>query len=262
MPPAHPEIHTYAKRLRSEFSFNSSSLPPAENAYVAWLDLMGAGQLMSISVQRAANNLARLHMAVDDSVLRYGNVATLLPINDGVFIVSQNKTDIAKILRDTMALLASFFIATPKSENRFLIRSAVAYGPVYRGKNLLAGIKSAKVRTSTASLERVIFGHPIIQAYSGESLAVPFGVYIHESARAFSPPGEKPFQSLHWLWWDSAAEAPHRKGLPPLGALKATLHEELSKYLDWLALNTLQAGIGAEKVQSLKRMAGEYFKLS
>jgi hypothetical protein len=70
---------------------SSENLPAAENAYVGWLDLMGAGHMMSTSVHKTANFLVRLHMSVEIARRESGYMVDALPINDGIFIVSKKK---------------------------------------------------------------------------------------------------------------------------------------------------------------------------
>lgn len=58
----HGPARAFAKRISKEMlGFSSEKLMSAENAYVGWLDLMGAGHMMSTSIHKTANFLVRLH---------------------------------------------------------------------------------------------------------------------------------------------------------------------------------------------------------
>jgi hypothetical protein len=132
--PAFDRVRTYAIKLRSaELNFNSEHIEAAPNVYVGWLDLMGAGHVMSISVQKTANFLARLHIAVERARSAINFSGRLLPINDGIFIVSNSKKEIISLLGRAMIMLAANFVAVPRRHDRFLLRGGVAYGPVYFG---------------------------------------------------------------------------------------------------------------------------------
>ena len=106
------QVRIYAQRQRDRFRFDSSKIARAEDVYVAWIDLMGAGHLMSVSLEKPANALVRLHLAVDQAVAGTTSVDTL-PINDGVFIISASKALIQQVVRSVMIDLAAIFISTP-----------------------------------------------------------------------------------------------------------------------------------------------------
>ncbi len=75
-----------------------------------------------------------------------------------------------------------------------------------------------------------MFGPAIIQAYRSESLAPPFGVAVHESARAFFQLGEEPFRMSHWLWWAPNEPVDYPTNAAPLPTLKACLASDLEDH--------------------------------
>lgn len=83
-----------AKKLREKIGFSSEMLPRSEDRYVAWLDLMGAGNMMSYSTHKAANAIARIHLAVHHAKTDHGINLQTLAINDGIFILSDKKSDL------------------------------------------------------------------------------------------------------------------------------------------------------------------------
>src|ERR1700743_3546507 len=206
-------VRAFAQKVHAEeLNFSSEKLAPAENHYVAWLDLMGAGHIMGTSVHKSANFLVRLHMAVELARMKSGYELQTLPINDGIFVVSASKGKVMTVVRHAMILLASRFIATPRPQDRCLMKGSIAFGPVYAGSQLRPGIARKRLRERPDYLERLCFAPRIIKAYKTESSAAPYGIAIHESARAFAPEGERPFQMTHWLWWQDNPESAEISG--------------------------------------------------
>jgi hypothetical protein len=261
--PAEPSnwknVRSYSKRVnREQLGFTSENLAAPENFYVAWLDLMGAGHMMSTSVHKTANFLVRLHMCVELARRKSGYTVRTLPINDGIFIVSKKKGELMTIVQHAMTLLAARFIATPRAHDRCLMKGGIAYGPVYEGSQLTSGMTLRKLRVKSEFLERLMFGPAIIQAYMSESAAPPYGIAIHESARSFSATGEPPFQMSHWLWWQEHKEAKRAHGLPSLVDLKDVLCAELERQFNWMTSTLLLHGLTLEKINQWKAISKQY----
>jgi hypothetical protein len=254
-------IRKYCQKISdTNLAFTTEGLVGAQNQYVAWLDLMGAGHIMSTSINKTANFLIRLHMAVEIAIQKSGYNLITLPINDGTYVISQKKSELITVLQHTMALLAARFIATHQQQDRCLMRGGIAYGPVYMGEGLSSGIKLKKLREHSEFLRHVIFGPPIIQAFRSEHLAPPYGIAIDESARAFAADNERPFQMTHWLWWQTGAEATPPNGISSLNQIKNCLSIELGGYYDWMTSGLVfQGGITAEKVKQWKESSAQYF---
>ena len=253
-------IRSYSKRVNAEkLVFTSEKIGSPKNCYVAWVDLMGTGHIMSTSVHKAANFLARLHMCVEMAIRELGYHFRTLPINDGIFIVGEKKGEMVTVLQHTMTLLAARFIATVRTHDRCLLKGGIAYGPVYEGNQLVAGMGLRRLREKPAFRERVLFGPPIIQAYKSESDAPPYGIAVHELARAFSPAGEPPFNMTHWLWWQEHEEAQRAQGLPSLIDLKDVLAVELKRQFDWMDSTLLLHGVAADVIKKWRASAEQYF---
>ncbi len=255
------QARIYAQSQRERFKFDASKIVQAKNVYVAWLDLMGAGHIMSVSMEKSANFLVRLHMAVDQAVSDAKGAVLALPINDGVFLTSEDQATIKIVVRKIMMDLSCFFISTPDVQNRFLLRGAIAYGPVYRGSDMLAGLSLKKKALHSNTLDRVAFGPAIIQAYGAETLAPPYGIAVHESARSFAPAGSKPFRLTHWLWWATEDGLPQPSGAAPLKQIKEALKVELHSYFAWMDRTSLLQGLKPEKIASWKQAVDQYFEL-
>ena len=254
------QVRTYAKaRRKADLNFNSEHLKPANNVYVGWLDLMGAGHIMGVSVRKSANFLTRLHMAVHRAVTDVDFKGRLLTINDGVFIVTSSKRELMSVMGRALILLACNFVAVPRPHDRFLIRGGIAYGPVYFGADLIPGVAPKKFRENAEFLAPVMFGPAIIQAYRSESFAPPFGVAVHESARAFFPLGEEPFRMTHWLWWKPNEPVDYPTNAAPLPALKACLASDLEDHFVWMAETLIFHGIDLAKLSAWRTQCAQYF---
>jgi hypothetical protein len=230
VPPAAAKLSAFLKQMNQDLEFTSESLVP-KNQYVGWLDIMGAGYLMSISLERTANVIARLHMAAELARTQTGLQGAILPVNHGMFVFSDGKGAITELLQNVMVILAARFLQTKHQQDRFLVRGGIAYGPVINGDQLKNGIGSTKVG-GTNIMTNVFFGSPVIQAYETERRAPPFGIAVHESARAFAESGSRPFQTSIWLWWrvnDNGKPIAHA---PPLSSIVANLGLKVEKYFD------------------------------
>lgn len=255
-------VRAYAKKFRrNSLEFNSKHLEAAPNAYVAWLDLMGASHIMSTSVHKSANFLARFHMAVERSreAVKFGG--QILPINDGVFIVAEKKFDIVSIVGRTMIILATNFIATPRPHDRFLLRGGLAFGPTYFGHLLTKGFRAKKSLKASHFMDTVMFGPALIQAFQAEHGSPPFGIAVHESARAFCPPNETTFRMNHWMWWAPNERCDYPKNAPPLSDLKDCLASDLDDHFSWLESCLIFHGLDKAKIQQWRDACGQYFKL-
>lgn len=260
---ANDRARTYAKKLRlRDLHFNSEHLTPAPNAYVGWLDLMGAGHTMSTSVQKSANFLARLHIAIERSRQAIDFKGRLLPINDGIFIVSQDKYEFISLIGRTMIALAANFIAVPRPHDRFLIRGGISFGPVYFGESLNAGLSPKKFRQSASFMNSLMFGPALIQAYRAEANAPAYGIAVHESARSFASINCEPFRMTHWMWWAPNEPVNYPLRTPPLGELKDCLREDLTAHFDWLASSLIYHDLDNAKIYAWRDKCEQYFSLS
>ncbi len=94
-------------------------------------------------------------------------------------------------------------------------------------------------------------GMAISHAYEAEGSAPPFGVYIHESARAFAPRTKDSFPYLTnlWRWYDDN------------DALTWATRRTLLEHFDWLEKNPVASQYDAEPMRRHKCLAVEYFRL-
>lgn len=256
------QINSWSLRQRELYKFNSEDINSATNCYVAWIDLMGAGHLMSTSIQKSANFLARLHMVSESSKYDSGFDGQTIAINDGIYLISPSRQRIEMVLVLMLARLSGLFLATPRPQDRLLARAGLAYGPVYDSKHLCKGTGVRKIKRFPMIYANVAFGPPIIQAYQSESNAPPYGVAVHESARSFSEPGSLPFRMTHWLWWQASPETIKAGGLPGLSTLKDELRSALCNHFDWMRTTQIFHGLPDGKVEKWKAQVQQYFSLA
>lgn len=103
--------------------FNSQHLPAPQQEYVAWVDVMGIGPTMGHSLDIAANFVFKRQ-----ALSSYGRLLRFIgkPKRHGV------------LLRSTLEACGNAFLSTPaeKALHRFVIRGALAYGPIIHGSSV------------------------------------------------------------------------------------------------------------------------------
>ena len=176
-----------------------SAIPSAHNEYVCWLDIMGTKTKMENSVKTCSIFIFKLHTAVLEAIEKGCDIQTY-PVMDGVYFTSKRKKDMEKALSYIFSTLGKLFIDEKEFEHQFLVKAAVAYGPIIHGSDIGNEI-NRQFANNEIYKQSLLLGLPMIQAYSGESKAPPFGVFVHESARAFHPEDETPFMFKWWKWF-------------------------------------------------------------
>lgn len=231
------------KRAEKAPFFDSSAVQQS-NAYVAWVDALGTKSALLVSHARAANFVMRIHAAALDA--NPPTDLSLFPMNDGVFIRADTWDPLRKFLERMFRRLAVTFLLEQNPQHRFMVRGAVAFGPLSSGSQLHGG--NSTLTGAPDHSAGIILGMPLAQAVEAERLAPPFGVFIHESARAFAPSGDKPLCYALWRWWgdkDSDIEAGMREALP--------------EYFAWARRNPLTSQYPAPAVDKHALAASEYF---
>ena len=191
-------------------------MAPPVLEYVAWIDIMGTASSLERSLEMTAGFVFRLHIA---SIRSAVSAVSVHPVMDGLYALSQSQQDMLRFLEGVFTCCAEDFIHTSEPEHRFVIRAALAYGPMMRGENLPAAASQPQgdapnpLGASIAYREQILIGLPMVQAHSSEGKAPPFGVYVHESARSFSPP--VPIQSVLPGGSGAIRETRTGRNLPP-----------------------------------------------
>jgi hypothetical protein len=228
--------------------------------YVCWLDLMGAQNIMRRSLAQAARALLKLH----DAALRYLIAPTeadeppvtyisIQPVIDGVYIRTARRWEMEALLRIVMSDLARRFIEeTPIHQHLF--RAGIAFGPVIDAADpsLSDGLSAWPENAEPLAksyLSNIAFGMALSQAYESEGMAPPFGVYVHESARAFAAAGDQPFPSVWFHWWKDGEID-----------LKRQLWTGLQAYYAWARERPLALGYALDRIEAHLARAREYFQ--
>jgi hypothetical protein len=141
--------------------------------------------------------------------------------------------------------MAAEFLALENRE-RSIVRGAVSYGPVILGRESKQG---AEVFKDSNYCDSILLGMPLVQAYAAERLAPPFGIYIHESARAFAPANAEPFTTLFWRWWlkDEVAQQ-----------VALRLHDEIDHYFGWCREHHAEIEYSPDRIDAHHTLAREY----
>jgi hypothetical protein len=177
--------------------FNAQVLPDPTNQYVAWIDVMGVQSAMSRSLDISANFVFKLHVAALQAP--HAQVA-LYPVMDGLYVSSVNQQPMLEFLRSVFYNLAETFVHETENLHRFVIRGALAFGPVIHGTAVPAEASNVFASQGGGQYKnQILLGMPMVQSHLGEKNAPPFGVFVHDSARTFAPP--PPTQPLHHVWW-------------------------------------------------------------
>ena len=109
-----------------------------DSRYVFWLDLMGANNLMRLSLPRAARSIMKIHGA---ALLAKHHLKKLEinPVMDGVYGYAADRETLEKALAEILAALANVFVQERLASSRFMVRAGVAFGPLVPGDALSVG---------------------------------------------------------------------------------------------------------------------------
>ena len=224
--------------------FDSRHLPDPKNEYVAWVDVMGVKAVMARTLQATANFVLKLHVAMLEAP-RQG--VRLYPVMDGAYVTSPTQDAMTDFLRDVYARLAGVFVSAGSPLYQCVIKGALSYGPVIHGADLPSAA-SYTLDNNPEYRGSILLGMPMVQAVQSELKAPPFGVFVHESARSFAPPGARPFNNVWWSW-----------SVPNHRRLASDLRAELGKYYDWCEARASMIEYEPDRIRSHRRMVAEYF---
>ncbi len=236
-----------ATKIEHKAPFFDSQTVETSNEYVAWIDALGTKSALMVSHARATNFVMKVHAATLDA--KPGSELALFPMNDGVFVKSKNWNDLHKFLIRLFRILAVTFSKEENHRHQFLVRGAVAFGSLSVGTQLTG--KNKSLIKNEEYIKGVILGMPLAQAVEAERNAPPFGIIIHESARAFAPAGEKPLCFVLWRWWNE------HKPDDVVNKLKL----ELTEYFKWAERNSTELQYPADSRQKHFASIQEYFNI-
>ena len=220
--------------------------PPAE--YVVWLDVMGTQARMSRSLEQTANFVFKLHVAaIAARAAQEDTRLSIYPVMDGFYASSPVQRAMLDFLRAIFSDLAQEFNNSTQQIYRFSVRGCLAYGPTIHGRDVHDSA-SRELAREVAYRNSILLGMPVVQAHSNESQAPPFGIFVHESARALAPTGENP---LHEVWWRWA-----RYNDPTWIALGANLQQ----HLVWCEERSMPLNYPKDRIAAHRNMVEQYFR--
>ena len=121
------------------------------------------------------------------------NGMSIYPCTNGLFVAHENKDDFLNFLKDVFFATFQILFEKDLNENRFLIRASISYGPIFIGKNIIR---------SYPFQDDIVIGNAVSQAFSGIHNAPPYGIYVDETARAFTQDDVR-IQSVYYKWFSS-----------------------------------------------------------
>jgi hypothetical protein len=239
----HGLSQNFLDRIRPYYLGDDSGSQKAR--YVLWIDIMGSQGKMLRNVRTAAIPLMKLHIAALAAKKKTLGGIELFPVIDGIYVVSEHFSSIAFFLSDVFRSMAAEFLVLKEWE-RSVIRGAVAYGPVILGEECKGGSLFLK---ESDYANGILLGMPLVQAYTAERDAPPFGVFVHESVRAFGQLGQHSISTPLWRWWTKNTEN---------SKIAAALLPCLRNYFDWSRSNPVTSGYSADRIDLHKVLAEEY----
>jgi hypothetical protein len=205
---------------------------------------MGIQSAMGRSLDISGNFVFKLHVAALEAP--HGNIM-LYPIMDGFYASSSNQIDMLNFLREVFTQTAAEFIAEQEPLHRFIIRGALAYGPIIHGTQVDANASNV-FQANLAHKDAILLGLPIVQAHQNERQAPPFGLFVHESARSFAPAN---FSPLHHVWW--------KWGNPQNTNLWQQIKPALATHYQWCRYNSGSLLYEPERIEAHAQLASQYF---
>lgn len=230
--------------------FDAQKMGEPEDNYVCWIDVMGTHNQMMRSLPTSANFIYKLHCAVLEAyeALRLERDVGLYPVMDGLYVTSARRQPLSTLLGISMRHVAETFLQESTNQHCFLVRGAIAFGPVYHGRTVH---KEANwvLANHVQQRDSILLGLPMAQAYAAESEAPPFGISIDASARAFAPSGDIPFRFIWWDWFSSVS--------PTLD--RSAMLKKLDQYFAWQRQHTHTTGYKLDRIEYHSELAHEYF---
>jgi hypothetical protein len=233
--------------------FDEKEIGNPEVGYVCWLDVMGTRSTMLWSVKMAANFVMKLHVATLEEAPSFQEIE-LFPVIDGIYLCTANKTQMLNLLKNVFIRLVTGFIAQTDPFYRFIVRGALAYGPVVKGKSLKQGSDILHSSENESYCDRMLLGMPLSQTYEAARTAAPFGLYVHESARAFAPKGTDVICFIHWQWWKYSGGTSTNKQFID------KLTNKLKCHFDWCEQHATSILYEPDAIKRHKTLAKEYFE--
>jgi hypothetical protein len=212
---------------------------------------MGSQSGMQRSLRMAANFVMKLHVAALDVAARYPAIS-LYPVIDGLYACAAAKGPVLGFVKDVFFKLALTFVLENQRRFKFCIRAGLAFGPIVVGSDVTNC--SNILRANVDYCRRIFLGMPLSQAYNAAGDAAPFGIALHESARAFAPPNAEPLIEAHLKWWELIDNPELSKELVD------SLKEALKDYHQWCNRHSETLQYKRESISVHEMLVKDYFE--
>ncbi|MDR2891233.1 MAG: hypothetical protein LBV18_06550 [Alistipes sp.] len=232
-------------KKNDDIFFDSKKLPEPKAEFVCWIDIMGSQATMTTVINRAANFIFKFHACVLECRDTNNIDVTYYPVMDGVYITSANIEALQTAINTIFKRLATIFAKEYNLDHSFIIRGAIAFGPVIHGRDISVDCNSYLGSADSNYKKQLLLGMPISQCYNGERDAPPFGVYMHDSAIAFGK-----LSGRFYRWWNNDEEFIKK------------LEKGIVKYFEHCQNRIHSLGMDKDKIEKYKALSKEYFTLS
>jgi hypothetical protein len=209
---------------------------------------MGSESSMLRSINIASNFVMKLHISALKTQTTFP--VELYPVIDGIYACSTDQPRILAFVNRVFSSIAVEFLSEVEPLHRFMVRAGLAYGPVIKGRNATQG--STVLAHHQTYCDRILIGMPLTQAYRSEKAASPFGIYLHESVRAFAPIGAPVLSGIHWKWWKFY----NQQSDPQLAA---DLEQALKAHLEWCTAHSTTVQYPKDDIARHLELVKEYF---
>ena len=228
-----------------------SKLPQLRGEYVLGCDGMGTSRELNRSIIRTASFVFKLHRAFGVARTEVPAIRCY-PVMDGIYVTAESSEDLRVAIKIAYVLFARDFIQGRGTQNKFMMRGGLAYGPVLHGADIpdeafgdLTPIRDTK--------RSVLLSPAMVLAYRAESKAPPFGIYVDDSAKTFPQlvrPTETGFFSNLYQWWLGDDEAT---------SVALGLYDQIMFYHDKAKVHSVGMGYSLDRIDAHEQLAEEYF---
>lgn len=218
--------------------FNDANFPDMKNEYVLWVDIMGTKNSMSSSVRTSSIFIFKLHVAIMEAINRDIHV---YPMMDGAYVTTKNEKSMSAFIKKVFNSLSDTLINTEVDFHKFLVKGAIAYGPIIHGKDIPTSCSKCLEKNADYT-KGILLGMPMILASMGEKYAPPFGIYCDESARMVS----QEFAHRWYKWW-ADDKVPH-------------VANAVQSYFDYAKEHYYELDYPKEKIAEHEEKANQYFR--
>jgi len=229
------------------------NIPSPKGEYVLWCDGMGTSQELHRNMEHATIFILKIHLAFDE-VSRKHKTVKIYPVMDGVYATCPTRDEMEDYIAEVYIKLVNNFISSRGTQNMFMVRGGIGYGPVIHGKDIKKESLYAKLKMSIKN--QILLSPAMVDAYNAESMSPPFGVYVHNSAKVYPIIANKNdcgFRTNLYQWWKKPKYQNLYKTIMP------KLYEQILFYFEKAEKHSAGMGYTKERIQAHKELAIEYF---